>query len=333
MKAAFKNGRDIFLKDVELPPMQPHQVRLKVRACGVCGTDLHVRPGEDKAVPIGHEIAGTVLDVGSAVTGVEKGQEVALDSSTPCGRCEHCHNAEQELCTALQSFWSVESRRFAEEMLVPPACVLPAEGLDPAVACLQEPLGVAIDMVRLADIRIDSNVLVIGPGAIGLMVIALVKRAGARRVFVSGHRRRTVRAELALRFGADAFVDPTECEVEAHDFGCPIDRVLVTATPRTLPTAMKVAVKGGIISFIGIEYGEGALCTFDANEFHFKKLQLRASFASPALFGARALQYLREGVVDGEALVSHRVPLADIAVAIDTARDDPAAVKVVVTNE
>ena len=79
-----------------------------------------------------------------------------------------------------------------------------------------------------------------------------------------------------------------------------------------------------------IEHGEGAFCTFDANAFHFKKLQLRASFASPALFGPKAVQLLQEKVVDGDAIVSHRFPLGRIQEAMDTARRDPAAVKVVV---
>ena len=189
----------------------------------------------------------------------------------------------------------------------------------------------AIDMVRLAEITIDSNVLVIGPGPIGLMAVALAKRAGARRIFVSGHKRRARRLELARAFGADACFDPDGTPLAKANFGCGIDRVMVTAPPRTIAAAFDVACKGGIISFIGIEYGDGARCTFDANKFHFKKLQLRASFASPALFGAQALSLLREGVVDGEALVSHRFPMDEIEPALEIARSDANAVKVVVT--
>ena len=218
-----------------------------------------------------------------------------------------------------------------EESIAPAISAVPYEGISAEVACLQEPMGVAIDMVRLADIGIDSNVLVIGPGAIGLMAVALAKRAGARRIFVSGHKRRTRRMQLACQFGADDFVEADELDPEKPDFGCKIDRIMVTAPPRTLTHAFEIACKGGIVSFIGIEYGEGANCTFDANAFHFKKLQLRASFASPALFGPLAVKYLCEGVVDGEALISHRYPLDEIAAAIETARSDPEAVKVVIT--
>jgi L-iditol 2-dehydrogenase len=162
------------------------------------------------------------------------------------------------------------------------------------------------------------------------MALAQVKRAGARRIFVSELGRQAARLRLAWDFGADEVLDPTVTPLEEYDFGCEIDRVLVTSPPRTLPSAFAVAGKGGIISFIGIGHGEGASATFNVNEFHFKKLQLRASFASPALFTPRALQYLREGVVDGPALVSHQFPLSEIEQAMRTAREDPTAVKVVV---
>jgi len=185
-------------------------------------------------------------------------------------------------------------------------------------------------MVRLADIEPTSNVLLIGPGPIGLMALQVVRRMGARRVFLSAHRRSAARIELARQWGVDEVFDPDETPLASVDFGCQIDRVLVTPPPPALNDAFEVVGKGGVISFIGIGYGESACCRFDANAFHLKKLQLRASFASPALYTPLALQYLREGVVDGPALISHRFPLDQIATAMATARDTSRAVKVVV---
>jgi L-iditol 2-dehydrogenase len=173
-------------------------------------------------------------------------------------------------------------------------------------------------------------VLLLGPGPIGLLALAIVKRMGARRVFLSAFERETVRVAVARQFGADEVFDPSVTPLAETDFGCPVDRILVTTPPPTLAGTFDVAAKGGIISFIGIGWGDAAYTRFDANDFHFKKLQLRASFASPALYTPRALQHLREGVVDGEALISHRFPLDGIAEAMAVARDTSRAVKVIV---
>jgi threonine dehydrogenase-like Zn-dependent dehydrogenase len=331
MQAAFKQGTTIRLGEAPDPVMQANDIRVQVAACGVCGTDLHVWPGsESRESMFGHEIAGTVVEVGPAAGNVTVGQKVVLDSATPCGRCANCKNTRQELCTDIQSFFFRNSFGLAERVIAPGICAVPCADLTPDVACISEPLGVAIDMVRLADIRPDSNVLVLGPGPIGLMALALAKRMGARRVFLSAFARETPRIAVARQFGVDEVVDPQVTPLDQVKFGCDIDRILVTTPPPTLTDAMNVACKGGIISFIGIAWGESAYCRFDANAFHFKKLQLRASFASPALYTPLALQYLREGVIDGNALISHRFPLSQIEQAMQTARDVTRAVKVVV---
>jgi threonine dehydrogenase-like Zn-dependent dehydrogenase len=333
MKAAFKKNHDVFLKDFELEPLKADEIRLKVDACGICGTDLHVSPsGDQEAFRFGHEIAGTVLEIGTSVTNVEKGQKVVLDSSTPCGYCDECRNARQELCRNVKSLFHLKSFGMAEEMKAPAISAIPYEGLSPEVASLQEPLGVAIDLVRVNDVSIDSNVLIMGAGPIGLMAACLVKKAGASKIFISDFKSKTARMSLAESIGIDGFVDPSECALAEYNFGCEIDRVLVTSPPKTLPSAFDVACKGAIISFIGIGLGDGAFCTFDVNKFHFKKLQLRASFASPALYGPKALKYLKDGVVDGEKFISHVFKLDQVDEAFKAAVQDD-AVKVVVVNE
>ncbi len=331
MKTAYQVGKSVEIREVQLPGISPHQIRVKIEACGICGTDLHVNPDAgDAPRPFGHEIACEILEMGSAVRDLKVGQKVVLESASACGRCENCRNTRQELCTNMQHFWTGDPMGFGEQMLSPGICAVPYHGITPDVACLSEPLGVSIDIVRLADITPQSNVLLLGAGPIGLMALSLVKRMGARKIFVSEFAGHSARWELAKKFGADAMIDPTKTPLEEYDFGCPIDRIIVTAPPRTLPGCFKLAAKGAILSFIGIEWGEGAKCTFDANDFHFKKLQLRASFASPALYTPMAVRYLEEGVIDGEALISHRFALAELETALSTARSDPRSLKVII---
>ncbi len=332
MKVAVRNGKSVRLIEKTLRAIEPHEIRVKVAACGVCGTDLHVDPNASGEMEFGHEIAGTILEKGHAVSWLDVGMKIVLESATACGRCENCRNTRQELCTDIQSFFFTETFGFADEMIVPAICAIPCDDLSPEVATLSEPLGVAIDLVRLADITIDSNVLVMGPGPIGLMALALARRQGARRVFCSAFASEKARVKLARQFGADDVIDPSAHDLKTYDFGCKIDRVLVTTPPPTLNDAFALACKGGIISFIGIGQGAGARCDMDVNAFHFKKLQLRASFASPAMCTPMALKYLREGVIDGEALISHRFPLSRISDALAMAHNRSESVKVIVTG-
>lgn len=204
MKAAFRKGSSTYLKDIPGKSPGPDQVRLRVEACGVCGTDLHWKSQPSKESPFGHEVAGTVIEVGSAVTNVKVGQTVALESSSACGVCDTCRNMQQELCPNLRVFWNAgPSLGFAEEMLSPAQCAVPYDGMKPEIACLSEPLGVAIDVLRVSDIGINSNVLVLGAGPIGLMALQLAKRRGARRVFATDLSQQTGRLALARLFGAN----------------------------------------------------------------------------------------------------------------------------------
>ena len=333
MKAAFmKNLDDIIIKETELARLEDHEVRIKVDACGICGTDVtSAMDGRGEYGSFGHEVAGTILEVGRAVGHLKVGQKVALDSSTPCGRCDNCHDARQELCTNVQSFFHTPILGFAEEMITPAIRAVPYEGLTPEVACLAEPLGVAIDMHRLGDIQIGSHVVVSGLGTIGLMALRLAKLSGAQKIYACGLSRSKSKNELALKFGADEIIEVDRTPVTEYKFSTRPDRFLISSPPQTMPDMFKVAATGAVISFIGIKFGEGATLSFDANEFHFKKLQLRGSYASPALYTPKALNLLRKKLVDGESLISHRFSLDQIKEAMTVAaRDKEKAVKVVV---
>jgi D-arabinose 1-dehydrogenase-like Zn-dependent alcohol dehydrogenase len=125
IRTGFKQGARVFLKDIEQPPLEPDDIRVGIDACGICGTDMHVTKGEANEAPFGHEIAGTILEIGCRVTGLAVGQRVVLESSSACGRCSNCRNTRQELCSDIQSFWSSPNRGFAEEMVSPAICAIP----------------------------------------------------------------------------------------------------------------------------------------------------------------------------------------------------------------
>ena len=331
MLAAFVRAPFQFeLREIPVPTVREGWALVKVEACGICGTDLHIASSTTHRLTtkpptewqgFGHEIAGVVAEVGPGIRHVKEGDRVVLESGSFCGTCELCRNGRVDLCNKGPNFWSNDSMGFAEYILAPKECLVPFDGLSFEVACLAEPLGVALDMTYTADIALGNDVLVLGLGPIGLFSIPLARMKGAARIYAV-NRSGGKRADLARRYGADEVILSSETPVEQIPFRRGgVDRALVSASASAVLSAIPVMNYGGIIAFIGIEYGPGAVLSFDANEFHFKKLQLRASHAAPALYFPTCLQLLKDGHVDGQAIISHVMPLERIAEAMTLLRE------------
>lgn len=305
------------MREVPTPQPGPGEVVVKVTACGICGTDLHFLRHNQEWTPLGHEVVGTVAAVGPHVERWQGGETVIVENHTGCGVCDQCKNGRALYCRNLTTY--MEDRAgFADSLRVRADMVqaYDPQALAPQQAALAEPLTVALDLLHRADPDLNDEVAVFGPGAIGLMVTRLAKLRGARRVFLAGSNRSTPRGQHRLEVGRQMGADVVLAEAE-DDVGAAIkaavpqgvDRVLVTAPPRTLLQAFEIARFGAIVGFIGIEFGQGANVTFDANAFHFRKLQLRASHAIPNHYFPMALDLLARRVVDPDLLLSHVFPL------------------------
>lgn len=334
MLAAFIRAPfEVQLRQVAIPRVRDGWALVRVRACGICGTDLHLARSQARDWQTwGHEIAGEVAQAGRGVVTAREGDWVALESSSYCGRCDQCRNGRADLCNRAPRFGQAGVMGFAEYVLAPQECLVPFTGLDFTVACLAEPLGVAVDLVRTAGIGLGDETLVLGLGPIGLMTIPLALRQGAGRIYAA-NRSGGRRADLARQFGAGEVFLAAEQPLHGRLFRAGgVDRALVSASPRALPATLALMNPGGVVAFIGIEHGPGGVISFDANEFHFKKLQLRASHASPALYLPLCLQLLKDGQVDGRAMVSHTLPLERLAEGLQLLRDQREQVlKVVIT--
>jgi L-iditol 2-dehydrogenase len=313
------------IDEVEARPIDEGEIRVEVRACGVCGTDLMTAAIDAKEFQaFGHEISGVVVEAGARAR-VRVGQAVVLESGTFCRSCDDCRNGRVDLCNNGPNYWLKGPMGFSESLVAPMEMAIPFSGLGFDVAALVEPLGVAIDLVKTADIQLGDDVLVVGAGPIGLMAARLARLRGARRLFVASRSHSTRRIELARAFGADevVFTDKEDIGGRSWPKGG-LDRVLVTSPPSTLSSALDAARVGGVVAFIGIENGPAGTISFDANAFHFRKLQLRASFAGPALYFPMALELLKTGAIDGPSLISHRFALPDIARAMRDINEDKA---------
>lgn len=334
MKAAFvKSPFEFELRDVPLRETLDDEVLVKIKACGICGTDMHIARTEAKDwSPFGHEISGIAEKVGKNIKNIREGQQVLLESGSFCRECETCRNGRVDLCNDAPNIFAGQTMGFAEYIIAPKECIVPFEGLSFEEATIVEPLGVALDLFYTAGININDDVLVVGLGPIGLMTMKLAKAAGARNIYGAARSSSKARIELAKKFGANDVILTDKQDLREYKFPRGgVEKIMITASPQTIVPSLDVAKIGGVVSFLGIEYGEGANVTFDANKFHFKKLQLRASYAAPALYFPRCIELIKSGVIDAKALISHTFKLDDIENAMNTVRNDKeSAIKAVV---
>lgn len=337
MRAAFVKAPFQFeIRNVSLREITKDEALVRVVTSGICGTDLHTARTE--AVdwqPFGHEVTGIVEKIGSNIKNVKVGDKVLLESGSFCRECETCRNGRVDLCSGAPNIMQGETMGFAEYIIAPKEGIVPFDGISFEEATLVEPMGVALDLCYTADIKLNDDVLVFGLGPIGLMALRIAKAMGARKVYGAAKSTSKARIEVAKKYGADDVILTDKEDLTKYDFPRKgLDKILVTSPPKTIETALKVANIGATVAFIGIQYGEGAYITFDANDFHFKKLQLRASYAAPALYFPRCVEFIKSGLIDTKVLISHRFKLDEIDKAMEIAANDKEnAVKLIMVNE
>ena len=318
MKAMYLKAPYQFeLREVDLRAPEKDEVIVRVCACGFCGHDLILaRYAAKDWQPFGHEFSGVVEAVGSDVTNVSVGDPVAIETSTFNFLSDQARNGRPELDTKGPSYMDMphSAMGFAERTIVPACLCVKTGELTHEQACFLEPMGVAYDLILTADIHLGDDVLVMGLGSIGLMALQMAKRSGARRIYAADRSYHKAKLALAKAYGADEIICTDEVDLADYPFARGgVERVLVTTPPATIDVATRVASIGGIVSFLGISYGEAAMVGFDSNVVHLKKLQIRASNAIPALYFPRCIDLLQAGQVDVTQLITHTFPLEGAA--------------------
>ncbi len=214
MKAAVyrEAGKPLVLENLPDPEPGPDEVIIKVHRCGICGTDLHMTEGHawqfsTGTVP-GHEYAGEVVEVGSSVTGLRKGDLITALPSTGCGHCEACYSGNLALCHNAPGVMG----GYAELMRIPVSVAVRLPGtLSAADGALIEPLAVGLYGVRVSQIQPGDRVLVLGAGSVALCTIYWAKRLGAGRIVAMSRSAR--RGAGVLDMGGDGFVQYGENEI------------------------------------------------------------------------------------------------------------------------
>ncbi len=227
MKAAVWHGKeDIRISDVSEPPVERDQVKIRVRWCGICGSDIHEyregpmlipkRPhpltGKTAPVVLGHEFSGDVVEVGQEVKRVAAGDRVTINCLLYCGRCAYCRRGEYNMCLRLATVGLAWDGAFAEALVVPEYTVLKIpDEVTYEMGTFAEPLAVAVRAVKRSRLKFGDVVVVIGAGPIGLLVLQAAKAGGASKVFAVEplEQRRT----LAKQLGASEVFDPNQGDV------------------------------------------------------------------------------------------------------------------------
>lgn len=306
-----KKYLDIQHRVREIPPPDEDHVIVKVRACGVCGTDINfVRDWTDEPMPLGHEISAEVLEVGKNVTTVKPGDSVIVEDCTMCGVCEDCKRGQPQFCRNMHDMEGQPG--MGEYMSVRFNSLDRYEGLDHVAACLTEPLAVSLTSVLNARIPLGGSVAVLGPGPLGLMSARVARLHGAGYVAIAGlpadNPRERARLELAANLGCDHVIEIGKQDLEAEikrKFPKGVDRVIVSAPPESIADALKIIRFGGIITFYGLHFGDRSKITLDINDLVFRKISLIPTFAEPAINFPVSNRLLRDGLIDATSLVTH----------------------------
>lgn len=325
MQAAVLQGiGQMTIEEVPRPECLPGGMVLRVRACAICGTDVRIyRHGKRNVRPpciVGHEITGTIAEIGAGVAGYTVGQAVLLVPGIPCGHCRYCLRGWTSLCTFGHGIGYEYPGGFAEYIAVPPegvraGIVVALPSIPFEQAAITEPLACAISAHERTQTGMGDTVVIFGTGPIGAMHILLSRLRGAARIIAIDLL--DARLEQARQFGPDILInaaheDPVAAVMEdTHGVG--VD-VVITAASSQKAQEQAIALAGprARIVFFGGLPPDGPMITLDSNRVHYGEMAIYGLFGSNMAQNRLALQLIASGQIPAEKLVTHILPLDQI---------------------
>ncbi|MFC2685964.1 MAG: zinc-dependent dehydrogenase [Arachnia propionica] len=324
----FYAPEDLRLENVPEPTCGTDEVKIRVKNCSTCGTDVKIRKnGHQNLAPpriIGHEIAGEVVEVGSGVAGDWKpGDRVQVIAAVPCGKCHECRKGWMAVCQNQTSVGYQYDGGFAEYMIVPRE-VLAVDGMNRipdgvgfAEASAAEPFACAINAQEQLGIEPGDDVVIFGAGPIGCLHVRIargVHRAG-RIILVDINSERLKMSADAVK--PDVVINASEVNIVEEILKLTGGRgadVIITATPAniTQEQAVSMAARNGRISFFGGLPKTNPTITLDSNLVHYRQLHIHGANGSAPEHNRRALDYIASGEVPVADLITRRIRLRDV---------------------
>jgi L-idonate 5-dehydrogenase len=332
---------DLRVETVDTPELLPHQLQVRVRAGGICGSDLHyfqhggfgtVRIKEPMV--LGHEVAGSIEAVGPLVTGFAPGERVAISPSRPCGQCRYCQQGQHNHCLDMRYYGSAMRTPHVQgafrQRIVCDASQAHklADHVSDGEGSMAEPLSVALHAVSRAGPLLGKSVLVTGCGPIGALAIIAARRAGATQIVATDMAAQPLRA--ATKVGADQALNVKEQPEALAAFSADKGQfdVLFEASgnQRALVGAFDALRPRGVI----VQMGLGGEMTLPINTLVAKEFELRGTFRFHPEF-AVAVELLNKRLVDVKPLISATLPYRDAGKAFALAADRSQAMKVLLS--
>lgn len=332
MRAVVLEGPNKFhaVSDYPKPVITDGEMLLKMERAAICGTDIRILEGKktkDVRYPsvIGHEMCGTIVEIGKGVDGYSVGDKVAVANVIPCGCCDMCRRGMENVCMNRKAIGYEFDGGFAEYVRLPGIAIqsgnivkLP-EHVSFAEGAIIEPLSCCLRGQRNVNLKFNDNVLIVGAGPIGLMHILLAKAAGARRVVVS--ELNEYRRKKALECGADVVVDASKENLEEivakETGGVGMDVIIMAiGIPALVTPTIKLARKGGAVSlFAG--FAKGVMADLDPNIIHYNELKVTGSSAYKRQDYLDAAEMVIGGYLDLKPIVTHTYKIEDFQAAYE----------------
>ncbi|AOY74495.1 zinc-dependent alcohol dehydrogenase family protein [Clostridium formicaceticum] len=338
MKAlVYTEPRNFNIMEVDTPACKENQVLIKVAACGICKTDVHIHNGQFLSkFPLtpGHEFTGVVEAVGSKVTAFKKGDRVVADNTVLCGECYYCRRNQPLYCENFHSLGVTGPGGFAEYVIVNQDKVFGiSDGLSFDIASFAEPTACAVHGMDRIDVQNGDNVLMFGAGPTGIILAQLLKYGGAGNIVVAAPSKFKLDILEELGIAETVVIDKQDESVHEEKIKSMYPKgfdIIIDATGAASVTqsCFKYAKKGSKIVIYGV-CDEADRISISPYEIFANEYKIIGSFAQTHCFD-RAINALEKGIVKVDKLISHRFSLDEYAKGLDTVISGKQSIKVLI---
>ena len=330
-KGAFMRGTDkMIIKEIEVPEVGEKEVLVQLEYVGICGSDVHYfhhgncgayKVNLEEDYMLGHECAGTVVEVGANVKDLKVGDKVALEPGITCGQCEFCKAGKYNLCPDVVFLATPPVQGCYEEYIAFPEnmCFKLPENMTTKEGCLIEPLSVGFHAANQGDVQVGESVVILGAGCIGLVTLLACKAHGAGNIIVADIV--DARLEKAKELGATHVINSKEVnaleEIARLTGGKGADKVFETAgSPITIAQTAFAVKRGGTITLVGLSAQEEI--NYNFAQIMDKEATIKSVFRYRNIY-PKAIEAVSAGSIYVNGIVTHEFDLEHIQEAFEEA--------------